>query len=425
MDITIRPLMPEERAYTYTQEPEILQKSGCIGHLRGDMDTNGKGFFTRWDDHTPELKTDAFKTEFDTVVNQLRFDEEILKDRSTLAAYCRANPDAGFDGSCTREYGFRVDTEEHSYMLRLNPNKGDFNFYIYAYTKEMLNGVLLPPPETMTVIAIEPGKKPYVQDIQSGLESLQREVGGDIQAIYPYEDALSIICAESGKLMGMPFNRALRDDDGNIYDVLVGKFLIVGLGEDKFTSIPDELIPKYTQKFETPEQFVKIGEKNYILPAKDDTDVYPHTAAYARAHNELPQYRESLHANIACKEAIEKAVGENYHGWSVDTKTAAAQVMAQFPVERIQYVLAATVQQKDWDGRISDDNKTWAKGIPVADEQNRCRFVVDRCHPGLTDWFVKRFREMTEPKTSVLEKLSELGQKTAVTVKPKNKTQER
>ena len=261
--------------------------------------------------------------------------------------------------------------------------------------------------EKMTVIAIEPGKKPYVQEIQSGLESLQREVGGDIQAVYPYDDPVAIIAAESGKLMRMPFNRALRDEDGHIYDALVGKFLIVGLGEETFTSIPEKLIPKYSQVFEKPEQLVRIGEKNYILPAKDDTAVYLHTAAYAREHNELPQYRESLQANIACKEAIEKAVNENYHGWSVDTKTAAVQVMAQFPVERIRYVLAATVQQKDWDGRISDDNKTWAKGIPVADEQNRCQFVVDQCHPGLTDLFVKRFREETEKKSSIMERLFE------------------
>jgi len=261
--------------------------------------------------------------------------------------------------------------------------------------------------EKITVIAVEPGKKPYVTEIPHTLESLQKEVGGDIQAIYPYEDAVSIICAESGKLMGMPFNRTLRDEDGHIYDVLVGKFLIVGLGEENFTSIPEELIPKYLQVFETPEQLVRIGEKNYLLPVKDDTAVYQHTAAYAREHNELPQYRESLQANIACKEAIEKAVGENYHGWSVDTKTAAAQVMAQFPVERIRYVLAATVQQKDWDGRISDDNKVWAKGIPVADKQNRCQFVVDQCHLGLTDLFVKRFREETEKKSSIMERMSD------------------
>jgi len=271
--------------------------------------------------------------------------------------------------------------------------------------------------EKITAIAVEPGKKPYVQEIQGGLESFQREVGGDIQAVYPYDDPVAIIAAESGKLMGMPFNRALRDEDGHIYDALVGKFLIVGLGEENFTSIPEELIPKYIREFQTPEQLVRIGEKNYILLAMDDTPVYLHTAAYAREHNELPQYRESLQANIACKEAIEKAVGENYHGWSADTKTAAAQVMAQFPVERIRYVLAATVQQKDWDGRISDDNKAWAKTIPVADEQNRYYFVVDQCHPGLTDLFVKRFREETAKKPSIMGRMAESTQKKPSTPK--------
>lgn len=276
----------------------------------------------------------------------------------------------------------------------------------------------------ITVLAVEPGKEPHIKDISNELEALQREVGGDIQAIYPYDDPVAVICAESGKLMGMPFNRALRDEDGHIYDVLVGKFLIVGLGEGNFTSIPEELIPKYKQEFQTPEQLVKVGDNNYVLPAMDNTALYPHTAAYAREHNELPQYRESLQTNIACREAIEKAVSENYHNWSIDTKTAAAQVMAQFPVERIRYVLAATVQQKDWDGRISDTNKAWAKTIPVADEQDRCRYVVDRCHPGLTDLFIKRFRNETEKKPSVLGRLSEPAPKPSAPAKTKSKAQE-
>ncbi len=279
--------------------------------------------------------------------------------------------------------------------------------------------------EKMTVIAVEPGKKPYVQEIQSGLESLQREVGGDIQAVYPYDDPIAIIAAESGKRMGMPFNRALRDEEGHIYDALVGKFLIVGLGEENFVSIPDELIPKYTREFQTPEQLVRIGEKNYILPAMDTTPLYTHTAMIARMYDELPQYRESLRANIACKEAIEKAINENYHDWRLNTQTAEKVVAAQFPLERIQYVLAATVQQKSWGGRISDANKVWANTIPVADEENRLRYVVDQCHSGLTNLFVSRFREETEKKPSIQEKLSEPVQKKQTSVKLKNKGQER
>ena len=84
----------------------------------------------------------------------------------------------------------------------------------------------------MKVLMVEPGKSPYAAEIESGLKSLQAAVGGDIQAVYPYEDPVALICNEEGKLMGLPLNRALFDDDGHIYDIVSGNFLIVGLGED-------------------------------------------------------------------------------------------------------------------------------------------------------------------------------------------------
>ncbi len=278
--------------------------------------------------------------------------------------------------------------------------------------------------ELITVVAVEPGKKPYVQSISNTLESLQNEVGGGIQAITPYADQVAIIAADEGKLMGFPFNRAVRDEDGTICDHLVGKFLIVGVGEENFTSIPADLIPKYEREFQTPEQLVRIGEKYCILPTLDATPVYPHTAEYAAEHNEVQQYRESMKSNISCKEAIEKAVYDNYDCWKLDVKTVMAQVAAQFTPERVKFVLAATVQQKVFDERISGDNKTWAKEIPVPDEPNRCRYVVDRCHPGLTDLFVKKFREESEHKPSILAKLNEPAPKTAPPKKPKSKGME-
>lgn len=48
---------------------------------------------------------------------------------------------------------------------------------------------------------------------------------------------MALICNEEGKLMGLPLNRALFDDDGHIYDIVSGNFLIVGLGEEDFTDI--------------------------------------------------------------------------------------------------------------------------------------------------------------------------------------------
>lgn len=102
----------------------------------------------------------------------------------------------------------------------------------------------------MKVLIVKPGvQMPLVQEIQPDLASLQAEVGGYIEAIYPFDDPVAVIVNEDGKINGMPLNRALYGPDGGIYDVIVGTFLIVGLAEDSFTSIPDSLIEKYQRMF--------------------------------------------------------------------------------------------------------------------------------------------------------------------------------
>lgn len=142
MDMEFRPMIPAERNYSYTQSQQLIMQTGCIGHLRGDMDTDGNGFFTSWDDHRSDLKTDKFKQEFDAVINMLRFDERfggVLKNRSSLSSYCYGHPDSGFEGNYSKEFGFRADTGQYSYMLRLNPNKGEYNLYCYCYRRDWLD----------------------------------------------------------------------------------------------------------------------------------------------------------------------------------------------------------------------------------------------------------------------------------------------
>lgn len=142
MDISIRTIKSEEIKYTYSQSHQLNAQTGCVGHLRGDMDSDGEAFYTSWDNANKELKTKAFKDELDEVIKALRTDEKfdyMFRSRTSLAKFCYKNTKAEFDGSYTKEYGFRVDTEKYSYLMRLNPNKGDYNFYIYAYIKESLD----------------------------------------------------------------------------------------------------------------------------------------------------------------------------------------------------------------------------------------------------------------------------------------------
>lgn len=139
MNMSIRPIIPEERAFTYSDEQVIMEQMGCIGYLRADMDSSGKGFYSTWNDFRPDLKTPEFKGEFDAVINALRFDDAysgILKNRDSLARYCYSHPDTSYGNS--REYGIRVDTEDHAYYMRLNPHKGEYNLYCYCYKSSLL-----------------------------------------------------------------------------------------------------------------------------------------------------------------------------------------------------------------------------------------------------------------------------------------------
>ena len=115
--------------------------------------------------------------------------------------------------------------------------------------------------EMISVLVVEPEKKPYVKEISSGLSSLQKEVGGYIQAVYPYEEPVAIICDEEAKLKGSQLNRALRDEDGKIYDIVAGTFLIVGLGEEDFFSLKPEHTKQFKEKFNTPEMFMRLNGK--------------------------------------------------------------------------------------------------------------------------------------------------------------------
>ena len=127
--------------------------------------------------------------------------------------------------------------------------------------------------EKMTVLVIEPEKKPYVKDISSGLASLQKEVGGYIQAVYPFDDPVAIICDEEAKLTGKELNRALRDEDGQIYDIVAGSFLIAGLGEEDFCSLTQEQIKKFSDMYKTPEMFLRLNGKLMVLPMEEKREL--------------------------------------------------------------------------------------------------------------------------------------------------------
>ncbi len=114
-------------------------------------------------------------------------------------------------------------------------------------------------PDHIHVIMCEPRKRAYTTTITNTLESLQQIVGGYIEAVYPFDDPVAIICNEEGKINGLEPNRALRDKGGKLYDILAGAFLIVGLGEENFVALTPEYQEKYCKLFEYPEVFLSAN----------------------------------------------------------------------------------------------------------------------------------------------------------------------
>lgn len=119
----------------------------------------------------------------------------------------------------------------------------------------------------MTVLAVMPGKKPAKLELEGTLKSMQTFVGGAIQAVYPFDDPVALVCNEEGKFAGLEYNRALRDETGAICDIICGPFFVCGLGEEDFDSLPDRLMESYFKRFERPELFVRVGGNLVVMSA--------------------------------------------------------------------------------------------------------------------------------------------------------------
>jgi len=98
------------------------------------------------------------------------------------------------------------------------------------------------------VLLVEPDQAPRLVDVRLTLKAMQEMVGGCIQAVYPWDDPVALVCNEEGKYNGQSPNRALIHN-GIAYDTIYGPFFIAGVDADDFTSVPDGLIQKYIRIF--------------------------------------------------------------------------------------------------------------------------------------------------------------------------------
>ena len=159
-------------------------------------------------------------------------------------------------------YGFHHQSEDGNYLIMGNGSR--------AFAIRNGEAQEHAAPEKMTVLVVEPMKEPYVKEIDPGLHALQAEVGGDIAASYPFDDPVGLVLNDEGKLIGLDLNRSLRDEHGEIYDIVAGTFLVVGLGPESFASLPPDMIQKYTEQFKRPELFASINGQIVSVPVEPE-----------------------------------------------------------------------------------------------------------------------------------------------------------
>lgn len=113
--------------------------------------------------------------------------------------------------------------------------------------------------EMITVILCEPGKLARKAEIGTSLEDLQKVVGGDIQAIYPYSEEVALVCDDEGKINGKGLSRAVYSEDGEMIDIIAGTFFICDCSGENFGSLNEEQLERYEKQFRFPENFIRVN----------------------------------------------------------------------------------------------------------------------------------------------------------------------
>ena len=122
----------------------------------------------------------------------------------------------------------------------------------------------------MKILLIEPGKTARAAEMENNLTAMQKTVGGPIQALYPWEDPVALVCNDEGKNEGLQLNRMLED-----YDIVEGTFFLCGIEEDHFCDLPDSLMEKYRRKFLDPERFLRTPQGILSVRVKERPEKKP------------------------------------------------------------------------------------------------------------------------------------------------------
>lgn len=215
----------------------------------------------------------------------------------------------------------------------------------------------------------------------------ETEIGGEKFFLLEHEEhgdmAACVAVNEQGKLVAEDLWNGFDED----FQEAVQKYLSEKWNMPKKEDVVSEIIEKAAPVLDNSAQ-------DY-----SDVPVYYEPFSYAKENDEVDLYRTSYRLNSECKQAIHEAIADNYDGMYLGDG-AVDQVVRQYGMERVGYILANTLHHKSYDGRFSHSNKEWSEKVSTpehnADRMTfRTDWVVDS-HPAILDGFVTMFRKELE-----------------------------
>ena len=120
--------------------------------------------------------------------------------------------------------------------------------------------------KTINVLYLEPGKYARPMKIGVSVEAMQKAVDGNIECYYPFTDDACIVCNDEGKVNGMRPNRAIKNKDGQMMDIIFGPFFICDGRGEELGSLSKTAMNEYEKKFRNPELLIKMPEGYQMIP---------------------------------------------------------------------------------------------------------------------------------------------------------------
>ncbi|MBR0206871.1 MAG: DUF3846 domain-containing protein [Clostridia bacterium] len=124
----------------------------------------------------------------------------------------------------------------------------------------------------MNVLVVEPRTLPYEKEVQDELKDLQAIVGGHIQAIYPFEDHVALVCNEDGIGLQLEFNRMITERQ---YGGIFGTFFVCAIDGENFASLSPEQMKTYKKRFQKAEMILAVNRGNPIIAKVTATPKQP------------------------------------------------------------------------------------------------------------------------------------------------------